>query len=727
MLQTLTYKLNVAPDGVPPMVRLSQNENGRTLQFELCGKGEVNIPNGSTVTISGTKPDGVVYSATGSLSGVIATFAEDVQMTAVAGEWDAKLRVIYNGETIATIKIWFAIDSDSVEPGAVPSESELNGLVAEAQQYAESARSAAYGSPLTASTAAAMTNTDKVYVYTGSETGYTYGHWYYYNGTTWADGGVYQSQGVQTDTTLTDAGVPADAKATGDAITDLREDLNNLNNAFDYADKSIATITANKAYFFTEKKAINTGANQTLVPFTDNETDCLKVECKAGDTFTIRGEGWASLALWAFYGAEESGTYPRLSISALNAKQDYTIITAPTNAKYLVMNVKRSPQTFYGFCCGGDYLQIRLSNLELPVPYERTEFFDRNHSDNLFNIDDYTVGRLQSDGTVDATSSTYFTTHYIDLYGITGTKLVPVIGSSTNIGASGWAAYDENKRYISGSDSSFSSPRTIPSGTRYIRVSYSLGGKYNFAVYFNDTGDGSANKIFYDNWQIDRDNVKLSNWYAGKKASAIGDSITANANMNAEGTHSAWRKFVANRMMLAEEIYNCGIGGSRVSGTADDAMWKDARINAIPTDSDVVLFNGGMNDWIANAPLGDEDSTDTTTFYGALNIIAEKLIARVPNALIFWMTTTFGMYPNKTNAGDLTTYDYGRAIKTVAEKYSFPCIDLHALCGWNQYNVSTFVNGETSGGNTVYIHPNENGGKKISTAICSVLESYQPF
>lgn len=231
MLQTLSYKVNVAPDGVPPMVRLSQNENGRTLQFELCGKGEVTIPNGSQVTISGTKPDGVVYSATGSLSGVIATFSEDVQMTAVAGEWDAKLRIIYNGETIATIKIWFAIDSDSVEPGAVPSESELNGLVAEAQQYAESARSSAYGSPLTASTAADMTNTDKVYVYTGSESGYLYGHWYYYNGTAWTDGGVYQSQGVQTDPTLTLEGVPADAKATGGRIGAAEEDVADLKDA----------------------------------------------------------------------------------------------------------------------------------------------------------------------------------------------------------------------------------------------------------------------------------------------------------------------------------------------------------------------------------------------------------------------------------------------------------------------------------------------------------------
>ena len=247
MLQTLTYKVNVAPDGVPPMVRLSQNENGRTLQFELCGKGEVTIPNGSTVTISGTKPDGVVYSATGSLSGVIATFSEDVQMTAVAGEWDAKLRIIYNGETIATIKIWFAIDSDSVEPGSVPSESELNGLVAEAQQYAETARSEAYGSPLTASTAAAMTNTDKVYVYTGSESGYLYGHWYYYNGTSWADGGVYQSQGVQTDTTLTEAGVPADAKATGDRIGAAEEDVADLKDALEVLQPAATSADVGKA------------------------------------------------------------------------------------------------------------------------------------------------------------------------------------------------------------------------------------------------------------------------------------------------------------------------------------------------------------------------------------------------------------------------------------------------------------------------------------------------
>lgn len=76
-----------------------------------------------------------------------------------------------------------------------------------------------FGAPLLANTVAEMTMQNRVYVYTGSETGYTAGHWYYWNGSAWTDGGVYNAVVVQTDATLTQAGVPADAKATGDAIS----------------------------------------------------------------------------------------------------------------------------------------------------------------------------------------------------------------------------------------------------------------------------------------------------------------------------------------------------------------------------------------------------------------------------------------------------------------------------------------------------------------------------
>lgn len=52
-------------------------------------------------------------------------------------------------------------------------------------------RSLASGSPLVASSVSEMTDTTKVYVNT------TDGHWYYYNGIEWVDGGVYQSTQIE--------------------------------------------------------------------------------------------------------------------------------------------------------------------------------------------------------------------------------------------------------------------------------------------------------------------------------------------------------------------------------------------------------------------------------------------------------------------------------------------------------------------------------------------------
>jgi len=75
---------------------------------------------------------------------------------------------------------------------------------------------AAVGSPLKAATKAAMTDENKIYVYTGSESGMTNGNWYYYDGNDWVSGGVYNAVAINTDTTLTVSGMAADAKRVGD-------------------------------------------------------------------------------------------------------------------------------------------------------------------------------------------------------------------------------------------------------------------------------------------------------------------------------------------------------------------------------------------------------------------------------------------------------------------------------------------------------------------------------
>ena len=74
------------------------------------------------------------------------------------------------------------------------------------------------GTPTAAATVADMTDHSKTYVYVGSETGYTAGDWYYWDGSAWTSGGPFQATSIITDTTLAVAGEAADAKATGDAI-----------------------------------------------------------------------------------------------------------------------------------------------------------------------------------------------------------------------------------------------------------------------------------------------------------------------------------------------------------------------------------------------------------------------------------------------------------------------------------------------------------------------------
>lgn len=94
------------------------------------------------------------------------------------------------------------------------------------------------GSPLVAETVSEMTDNTKIYVYTGDETGYINGNWYYWNGSAWTSGGVYNSQAYTTDKTLSITDMPADAKSVGDAIDNLDAQLTSIGEEMtDYIDR----------------------------------------------------------------------------------------------------------------------------------------------------------------------------------------------------------------------------------------------------------------------------------------------------------------------------------------------------------------------------------------------------------------------------------------------------------------------------------------------------------
>lgn len=92
---------------------------------------------------------------------------------------------------------------------------------ANASAYVSTGYSVIVNPPTVASTVAQMTNHERVYVYTGSESGYTAGYWYYWNGSAWTAGGAYQAAAV--DPTLSVQGAAADAKATGERMTAMTD------------------------------------------------------------------------------------------------------------------------------------------------------------------------------------------------------------------------------------------------------------------------------------------------------------------------------------------------------------------------------------------------------------------------------------------------------------------------------------------------------------------------
>lgn len=96
----------------------------------------------------------------------------------------------------------FALDA------VAPSVQEVEDIAAEMRQQA--------ATPFViAATAEAMTDKTKAYVYTGSESGYTNGAWYYWNGSAWTMGGT------AVDPTLSIAGAPADAAKVGELKSEI--------------------------------------------------------------------------------------------------------------------------------------------------------------------------------------------------------------------------------------------------------------------------------------------------------------------------------------------------------------------------------------------------------------------------------------------------------------------------------------------------------------------------
>ena len=127
------------------------------------------------------------------------------------------------GSTVVSNPVYIAIGDTVIDTEAIESSNEFSALQ-EALLKVNNLSSNA--SPLMANTVADMTDSTRCYVYTGTEEGYSKGYLYYWNGTAWTKGWLYQSEKANAvDVTMADG---TDLEST---VGSLKEDLVNSKKA----------------------------------------------------------------------------------------------------------------------------------------------------------------------------------------------------------------------------------------------------------------------------------------------------------------------------------------------------------------------------------------------------------------------------------------------------------------------------------------------------------------
>ena len=211
-----------------------------------------------------------------------------------------------------------------------------------------------------------------------------------------------------------------------------------------------------------------------------------------------------------------------------------------------------------------------------------------------------------------------------------------------------------------------------------------------------------------------------TSWYSGKKIVCYGTSITEQGQ-----SISKWMSNIVK--VLGCSMDNQGHGGYRVVNYMAGDLSTMPMLEALPTDGSVYLFEGGINDWRNTEIKVNTGSASFMSFKDALQRIATYMLTNMPKALHLWFTPHYCLTMVDGTATDTvngeTLEDYANAMIDVAKKNGIPCVDMYHLCGWRRENISTFVGNE----NGAYIHPNVDGGIRMSALILNELKRIEPM
>ena len=169
--------------------------------------------------------------------------------------------------------------------------------------------------------------------------------------------------------------------------------------------------------------------------------------------------------------------------------------------------------------------------------------------------------------------------------------------------------------------------------------------------------------------------------------SIIGDSITYGA-MPDMSRGLAYPERLGN-LCKAVTVNNYGISGTTIA--VNSTLSMVSRFQDIDKESNLIIIAGGTNDFGLNTPMGDVNSTDTSTFNGALNYMIINLKLMFPDKYIVIDTPITRADQYNRNEQGLLLDDYANAIKEAAKRHDIYLLDLNQdaklffLSDLNQY------------------------------------------
>ena len=342
--------------------------------------------------------------------------------------------------------------------------------------------------------------------------------------------------------------------------------------------------------------------------------------------------------------------------------------------------------------------------------YNKPNLFENNFTTQTFNGITFTVNEDKSvhiEGTADGNA---YILQNITL--LAGSYIISgCTGGGTNTyhllfnKPTGGAGYQYNNESIINPESEFT--------TQFI-IRVMSGVTVNTTIYpmIRDSSITNPTYVPYGEYQIFKPIQKLIDYtqfnWSGKKINVIGDSIV-------QGSYGNFVNVIKNILNLSE-ARNYGVGGSCIASSSIDGDYPPAciRYTDMDNDADIILVHAGTNDYSGQIPLGEDNSTDITTFNGALNVLMSGLREKYPTALII-----FDSILHRYNDGALTirANEYRQAIENRCLANHIVFYDCFRYSGFD------FVKGYydhilTTDG----LHPNQTGANILGRKIAGFIK-----